>query len=244
MRCRHAIRTGGETMDLNVRRSDTKPPRERSKRRIAGAVGFALSLALLTFLSSGICRAGDTAALGGVAAKIGYCKDCHGPSAQGYDGYFPIPRLAGQQTEYLENQLRAFIEHRRTNNIMFNVAHALSPGMIAALAADFRGLDPKPIGGAPTRYVDLGKKIFQDGVPDANIAACAACHGPAATGSGPIPRLAGQLYPYLIKELVNWGKERGQNPAKPDTSAIMSPVAHSLTKSQIEAVAAYVSYLK
>ena len=59
-----------------------------------------------------------------------------------------------------------------------------------------------------------------------------------------IPRLAGQLYPYVIKELVNWGKERGQNPAKPDTSAIMSPVAHSLTRTQIDAVAAFVSYLK
>jgi hypothetical protein len=30
----------------------------------------------------------------------------------------------------------------------------------------------------------------------------------------------------------------------PDTSIIMSPVAHSLNKSQIEAVAAYVSTLK
>jgi cytochrome c553 len=37
---------------------------------------------------------------------------------------------------------------------------------------------------------------------------------------------------------------RGQNPKMPDTSAIMSPVAHSLNKSQIEAVAAYVSTLK
>jgi len=231
-------------MDLSVRRGDTKPRHERRMRRIAGAVGFTLSLALLTFLSGGICRAGDMAALGGVQAKIGYCKDCHGPSAQGYDGYFPIPRLAGQQTEYLENQLRAFIEHRRTNNIMFNVAHSLSTGMVAALAAHFRALNPKPIGGAPMQFVATGRKIFQDGVPDANVAACAACHGPEATGSGQIPRLAGQLYPYVIKELVNWGKERGQNPAKPDTSAIMSPVAHSLTRSQIEAVAAYVSYLK
>jgi len=231
-------------MDLSVRRSDTKPRHERRTRRMAGAVGLALSLALLTFLSGGICRAGDMAALGGVQAKIGYCKDCHGPSAQGYDGYFPIPRLAGQQTEYLENQLRAFIEHRRTNNIMFNVAHSLSTGMVAALAAHFRALNPRPIGGAPMQFVATGRKIFQDGVPDANVAACAACHGPEATGSGQIPRLAGQLYPYVIKELVNWGKERGQNPAKPDTSAIMSPVAHSLTRSQIEAVAAYVSYLK
>src|ERR1700681_1481253 len=179
-----------------------------------------------------------------VEAKLAYCQDCHGPSAQGYRGYFPIPRLAGQQSEYLENQLRAFVEHRRTNNIMFNVAHAMSPGTIAALTAHFKDLNPKPLDGGPKELVGMGKRIFQDGIPDANVAACAACHGPEATGIREIPRLAGQLYPYVTKELTNWGKERGQNPAKPDTSAIMSPVEHSLTRSQIEAVAAYVSYLK
>lgn len=181
---------------------------------------------------------------GDVADKLGYCKDCHGPSAQGYRGYFPIPRLAGQQPEYLENQLRAFIEHRRTNNIMFNVAHALNPSMVVALAESFHALNPPPIGGAPANRVAAGKKIFEDGVPDANIAACAACHGPDATGSGEIPRLAGQLYPYVVKELTNWGKERGQKPAIRDTSAIMSPVAHSLNNSQVESVAAFVSSLK
>ena len=196
------------------------------------------------FIGTGSADSMDGAPSGRLQAKISYCKDCHGPAAQGYRGYFPIPRLAGQQTEYIENQLRAFIEHRRTNNIMFNVAHALSPPTIAALAEHFRNLNPAPIGGAPRELVAAGKKIFEDGVPDANIAACAACHGPDATGSGQIPRLAGQLYPYVIKELVNWGKERGQNPARPDTSAIMSPVAHSLSRAQIEAVAAFVSYLK
>jgi cytochrome c553 len=206
----------------------------------------ALHTAILAVALAGPAGAQDqhAASSGSVPAKLSYCKDCHGPSAQGYRGYFPIPRLAGQQTEYLENQLRAFVEHRRTNNVMFNVAHALSPSMISALAANFKGLDPAPLGGAPRQLVAEGKRIFEDGVPDANVAACAACHGPDASGAGEIPRLAGQLYPYLIKELTNWGKERGQNPAKPDTSAIMSPVAHSLSKSQIEAVAAYVSYLK
>jgi cytochrome c553 len=200
---------------------------------------------MVTLGTAGAAPADDEhAAKGSVAAKLSYCKDCHGPSAQGYRGYFPIPRLAGQQTEYLENQLRAFIEHRRTNNVMFNVAHALGPSMIAALAANFRELNPAPIGGAPRQLAAEGKKIYEDGIPDANVAACAACHGPDASGSGEIPRLAGQLYPYLIKELTNWGKERGQNAAKPDTSAIMSPVAHSLNRSQVEAVAAYVSILK
>ncbi len=90
----------------------------------------------------------------------------------------------------------------------------------------------------------MGQKIFQEGLPEANIAACAACHGPDATGSGEIPRLAGQLYPYVVKTLSNWSTERGQSPANPDTSAVMAPVAHSLNRSQIEAIAAYVSYLQ
>jgi cytochrome c553 len=207
---------------------------------------LALQIVILALVVAGVAGAEEdrSASRGNLQAKLSYCKDCHGSSAQGFRGYFPIPRLAGQQTEYLENQLRAFIEHRRTNNIMFNVAHVLSPSMVSALAAHFKGLNPAPIGGAPRQLAAEGKRIYEDGIPDANIAACAACHGPEATGSGEIPRLAGQLYPYLIKELTNWGKERGQNPAKPDTSAIMSPVAHSLSRSQIEAVAAYVSYLR
>ena len=179
-----------------------------------------------------------------VQAKLQYCKVCHGVSAQGFRGFYPIPRLAGQQPTYLENQLQAFIEHRRTNNVMFNVAHSLSQSMVTALAANFNALNPPPLGGAPRQLVATGGKIFQDGLPDQDIAACAACHGPDAAGAGQIPRLAGQLYPYTIDKLLNWGKERGQNPKIPDTSAIMSPVAHSLNKSQIEAVAAYVSTLK
>jgi cytochrome c553 len=204
----------------------------------AVALRTALLAMVLTAAFAGAVRADD------IEAKLGYCKDCHGPSAQGYRGYFPIPRLAGQQPRYLENQLRAFIEHRRTNNIMFNVAHTLKPGMIAALAESFHKLNPPPIGGGPRDLVAAGKNIFENGVPDANIAACAACHGPEATGTGEIPRLAGQLYPYVIKALTNWGKERGQNPAVRDTSAIMSPVAHSLSKPQIAAVAAFVSQLR
>src|ERR1700741_33750 len=80
-------------------------------------------------------------------AKTNYCKTCHGVSGQGYRGAFPMPRLAGQQPEYLENQLRAFIERRRTNPVMFNVAHSLSPSMLTGLVAHFKDLDPKPLGG-------------------------------------------------------------------------------------------------
>ena len=179
-----------------------------------------------------------------VEAKIAYCKTCHGVSGQGFRGSFPMPRLAGQQPEYLENQLQAFIERRRTNPVMFNVAHVLSPSMLTALGAHFKELNPKPLGGAPKELVAAGKKIYEDGVPSAEVPACASCHGPEAKGADAFPRLAGQLHDYVGKKLLNWSKERGQDPAKPDTSAIMEPIAHNLTEAQIKAVAAYLSYLE
>lgn len=234
-------------MDPRVQRRRMMPrggERERLRPRASlRLVAQASVLALL--LSAGRLEAANAAAapLNSPQAKIAYCKDCHGPSAQGYRGFFPIPRLAGQQTEYLENQLRAFIERRRANSIMFSVGHVLSPSMITALAEHFRNLKAKPIGGGPRQRIAEGRTIFENGIPEANVAACAACHGPSAVGNGPIPRLAGQLYPYVVDTLTNWSRERGQIPSKPDPSLIMEPVAHSLNRSQVEAVAAYVSSL-
>jgi cytochrome c553 len=180
----------------------------------------------------------------GFDAKIQYCKTCHGLSGQGFRGAYPMPRLAGQQPEYLENQLRAFIERRRTNPVMFNVAHVLSPSMVTALAMYFKDLDPKPLGGAPRELAATGKRIYQEGIAGTDIPACASCHGPDAKGQGAFPRLAGQLHDYILNKLVNWSKERGQDPARPDTSAIMEPIAHGLTRPQIAAVAAYLSHVE
>jgi cytochrome c553 len=177
-------------------------------------------------------------------AKLAYCKTCHGLSGQGYRGANPMPRLAGQQPEYLENQLHAFIERRRTNPVMSNVAHVLSPNMITALAAHFRDISAKPLGGAPPELVASGKNIYEEGIPGTDVPPCAGCHGPQAKGDGAFPRLAGQLHDYISKKLVNWSKERGQDPAHPDTSAIMEPIAHGLTEPQIKAVAAYLSNLE
>src|ERR1700690_990630 len=86
---------------------------------------------------------------GALQAKIEYCKTCHGLSGQGYRGFFSMPRLAGQQTEYFENQLRAFSEHKRENRYMYNVSHGLGQATRMALAAHFRDLNPKPLGGGP-----------------------------------------------------------------------------------------------
>jgi cytochrome c553 len=204
------------------------------------AAAFAVSI-------SGASRAEGAAAAGfkqALQAKIEYCKTCHGLSGQGYRGSSPMPRLAGQPVEYIENQLQAFNEHRRDNKFMYNVSHVLSPEMRKGLAEHFNGLNPKPLGGASKTLAAAGKAIYQEGVSKSDVPACASCHGPEAKGDGPYPRLAGQLNDYIVSKLTNWDKERGLDPKNQDTSTIMQPIAHNLTKEQIAAVAAYVSFLE
>ncbi len=197
-----------------------------------------------TILATALCAGLAFASYAGdLGAKLEYCKTCHGLSGEGYRGYYTMPRLAGQQPQYLENQLRAFIERRRTNPIMANVAHSLSSPMLSALAEHFRRLNPRPLGGAPRNNLALGKKIYEEGLPESNVPACSACHGMEGKGQNEIPRLAGQVYSYTVGQLTGWKKQRGQGTAV-DTSAIMAPTAHNLTPSQVEAVAAYVSSLQ
>jgi cytochrome c553 len=178
----------------------------------------------------------------GIAGKVGYCTDCHGPSGRGYRGFYVMPRLAGQTPEYVENQLRAFADGRRESRSAMNMArvHGLGPAMRSALAEHFAELSPPPFGRAPRRHIETGRQIYEVGLPNANVPACSVCHGADAKGHGSIPRLAGQLYAYTVKELSNWDSKRGQGAG---TSRVMRPVAHSLSKSQIAAVAAYLSYL-
>jgi cytochrome c553 len=232
---------GGETMALTLN--------ESRERRVLAGVSLPAAILVIAFSVAAPVYAADDAS--GVSpqalhAKLDYCEVCHGVSAQGFIGYYPIPRLAGQQVEYIENELKGFVEHKRVNtasptatNVMFNVGHVLSPAMIKALATSFHDLNPKPMGGAPKQDLAAGKKIFHEGIPSAKVPACASCHGADAKGNGQIPRLAGQLFPYVVKQLTNWSHERQE-----ENSDIMAPIAHGLTESQIDAVAAYVSYLE
>ena len=223
----------------------------------AKIVSVARIFAPAVWLAASVCagagaeagKTEDAAQLQGVSAKefhvkSGYCETCHGLSARGFIGTTPMPRLAGQQPAYIKNQLEAFIEHRRLNPVMGNVAHVLSPAMVEALATHFKNLDPPPYGAAPQDLVAAGEKIYKEGVPEAEIPACNLCHGDDGHGKDEIPRLAGQLDGYVVNKLTNWPKERGQDPKKSDNSEIMAPFAAKLTKDQIVAVAAYLSYLK
>ncbi len=67
---------------------------------------------------------------------------------------------------------------------------------------------------------------------------------PRDKGKAEIPGMAGQLYPYTVKELVDWSKKRGNDLSNANMTAVMTPVAHALSHDQISAVAAYLSYQK
>ena len=64
---------------------------------------------------------------------------------------------------------------------------------------------------------------------------CAACHGPEGNSATPdFPRLSGQYYNYLVKALADYKSGERKN-------AIMAPMAASLSKADIDDLAAYFS---
>lgn len=181
-------------------------------------------------------------------AKIHFCSECHGRLGQGYGGYYTIPQLAGQQLPYIQNQFKAIHERVRDDplvaKIMWPYLRDLDPGIWAGLAEHFSALPPTAHPGGPKNLVAEGKKLFEEGVPDANIPACVACHGDKAQGSDVVPRLAGQFYGYTVDELTDWVRGyRAKDPETPENPNVMQPIASSLSKEQIAAVAAYLSRL-
>jgi len=95
---------------------------------------WAATTAILAIVVSASSRAEEKADFSQHAfdAKVTYCKTCHGVSGQGFRGTVPIPRLAGQQPQYIKNQLGAFIERRRDNKYMYNVGVTVYQGKVFA----------------------------------------------------------------------------------------------------------------
>lgn len=173
-------------------------------------------------------------------ASVSNCTWCHGPSAQGYT---PAPRLAGQQYQYIENQLGSFARHRRDNPFsrmyMWHAAGNLNRESAHNLAIYFASLHPEAANDGNRNLVALGRTIYQQGVPSDNVVACVACHGPRAEGFAQIPRLGGLSYSYLQNRLNQWreGYDRGAMHPMPH-------VANQLSADQIAALASYLSFME
>jgi len=171
---------------------------------------------------------------------VSNCTWCHGAGAQGYT---VAPRLAGQRPQYIMNQIRSFREHARNNpfskQYMWSAVAALGPSTTYELANYFASIPPKPANDGDSALDSRGRTIFMDGIPEANIVSCYACHGPNAEGIRDIPRLGGLAYFYVKARLEQWGQGYHSTPGSP-----MPLVASHLGPEQVEALASYLSFVK
>ena len=165
------------------------------------------------------------------------CSNCHGMTGNAVSPNFP--NLAGQVEPYLVAQLKGFRSHDRRDpagfEYMWGLSRSLTDDQIQGLAAYYAAQTPmvRAIQGDAPRLAS-GKALFQTGLADKGVPACAGCHGAKAEGNATFPRLAGQHVDYLVKQLVVF-----QRTDERPEGAVMKTVAHELTRQNIDDVSTY-----
>jgi cytochrome c553 len=196
-----------------------------------------LKIAILAVFAT---TASNLSSWAGESAAVRNCTWCHGAGAQGYT---VAPRLAGQRPQYIMSQIRSFREHARNNpfskQYMWNAVAALDPHTARDLANYFATIQPRPANDGDHTFASRGRTIYMDGIPEANVVSCYACHGPNAEGVRDIPRLGGLSYSYLKGRLEQWGQGYHSGAESP-----MPMVARHLGSNEIEALASYLSFVK
>lgn len=88
-----------------------------------------------------------------------------------------------------------------------------------------------------TANVTNGKKIFENGKPDAGVPACATCHGDKAMGNDAMgsPRLANIGYVYIVKQLTDYADGKRND----ITMQQMNGIAKALSVQDRRDLAAY-----
>ena len=196
-----------------------------------------LKIAILAVFAT---TASNPSSWAGESAAVRNCTWCHGTGAQGYT---VAPRLAGQRPQYIMSQIRSFREHSRNNpfskQYMWSAVAALDPHTARDLANYFATIQPKPANDGDSTLASRGRTIYMDGIPEANIVSCYACHGPNAEGVRDIPRLGGLSYSYLKGRLEQWGQGYHSTPGSP-----MPMVATHLGPEEVEALTSYLSFVR
>jgi cytochrome c553 len=165
------------------------------------------------------------------------CGSCHHSPAAGKE--LP-PRIAGQQRAYIEAQLKVFQQKSRKEpeayDCMWGLSSALSDVLVAALAGYFASQAPfAGIAGDPV-LIDKGRAVFNRNGASEQMPSCAQCHGTHAEGNGTIPRLAGQLGPYLNRQM--WAMQ-----AQFRKSGVMHGVVQNLSNDEMYWLAVYLQSL-
>jgi len=161
------------------------------------------------------------------------CVSCHGGKGGGQENG-NTPRIAGQHYPVLLKQLVDFRHGKRWDFRMEEHAdqhHLETPQDIADVAAYVAQLDAGQVRGmGDGNYATDGAKIFG--------ARCASCHGPSGAGDAQeaVPRLAGQHYGYLVRQMYDAVDNR-----RPTLQEVHPKKIESLDFEQVRAVADYLS---
>ncbi|HSD53684.1 MAG TPA: c-type cytochrome [Burkholderiales bacterium] len=159
------------------------------------------------------------------------CIACHGPNGNSTQPLFPI--LAGQTARYIYLQLKDFKEGRRSEpqhdpfvkdlsrDDMFDLS-AFFAAQKLRVAADFK---PDPV------KAERGKK-------KAGETLCTMCHLGGFMGQNEIPRVAGQHYAYIVKQLRDFKSAKRTNDA-----GNMASVSKTLSDQDMDDLANYLAGL-
>ena len=180
-------------------------------------------------------------ALGTARAAPALCVTCHG--SQGEGGANGVPRLAGQNADYLSHALSMFKAGTRASAIMQPIARNLDDAEIPRLADYFskQRAPLAPAGDSPPRELVLaGQRLAEGGT--GNVAACFSCHAAEGAGNGArFPAIAGQPAQFVINRLHEFQARARKSTPQPGT---MTAVAATLDEQQIREAAAYLSGLQ
>jgi cytochrome c553 len=162
--------------------------------------------------------------------KAAVCTACHGPDGNSVNPLWP--NLAGQTARYIYLQLKDFKEGRRKDVLMSPMAANLSRDDMLDLAAYFSSQKP-----VPSRYKVEDSKVAE-GKKIADNALCPMCHLGGFSGQNEVPRVAGQHYEYIVKQLEDFRARNRTNDA-----GTMTAYTQGLTDEQIDALAQYITNL-
>jgi len=213
------------------------PPTTRSPQRLLAA---GLAAACLVFALPAAAQAPPPAlvplALAGDAARgeaLAYtCRGCHG--IPGYQNAYPtydVPKLGGQNADYIEVALQGYRRGTRPHPTMQAQAAEMSDQDIADIAAYIASIDAAPETGASAASVAVAQAGREKST------SCQPCHGPDGVAAGPQwPNLAGQHAGYLVEAMNQY--RLGDR-----ADLIMGPMMNTLDETTIEELAAFYAAL-
>jgi len=202
--------------------------------RLIASLGLALCLGTVAASVAAAPLKGDPAKAAPMVEEK--CAGCHGP-----DGNSPAPNfpsLAGQNANYLLQEMQAYKSLRRSNDMMTPPLEGLTDQDLINIALFFAKQKPTPGTVGNPDLLKLGGKLYLQGNPASGVPACDICHGGDGHGRSIFPRVAAQGVDYSIDQFNQYAHDDRKSGKK-----IMRSVAKRLTEAEIKALAEYMASL-